>query len=495
MIDTVEDFYNQVIKKLYSNNLFLKQKKNFYYKDILSYFNNFRKYILLQNKKKLRIATISKKSFSLYSSIISILLSQNTWIPLDDDLPVNVIKFILKDSKTNLALVDSESERKFGFLFNKLKIKYKNIDNFVHKKKRHENYFSFNKDFKFSKKNLAMIFYTSGSTGMPKGVKISNENFTSSLNGQIKHIFSYLNAKKLIFGDYHNTSFVISLNILLPCIYLGAEISPAISLKDRLFPLDHIKKNKVNCIVTLPSTISRLRLSGIKKSDIKLNGLLICGETFYYDTLKFIISKIAPKHLFNCYGSTELSPWVFSYKFNPKDLNNIKKIGLVPIGQNFFNTKIRIHKKLLLVSGPMVNTYLQKKDNLQNHLKINQKYYYCTNDIIKKYNELYYVMGRSDSVVKIRGYRIELKGIETRIREFKNVTNTFVFVNGKKIIAAIETNKKNQEIFKNKIREHLVYNLPNYMIPNEFIIYLKFPLNKSYKVNRYLIKKSYNLKL
>ena len=138
----------------------------------------------------------------------------------------------------------------------------------------------------------------------------------------------------------------------------------------------------------------------------------------------------------------------------------------------------------------MVNNYLERKNNFQNHLKINKKNYFCTNDIIKKYNELYYVMGRSDSIVKIRGYRIELKGIESRIREFKNVTNTFVFVSGKKIIAAIETHKKNQEIFKNKIREHLVYNLPNYMIPNQFIIYLKFPLNKSYKVNRYLIKKA-----
>ena len=66
---------------------------------------------------------------------------------------------------------------------------------------------------------------------------------------------------------------------------------------------------------------------------------------------------------------------------------------------------------------------------------------------------------------------------------------------GKKIIAAIETNKINQEIFKNKIRDYLVDNLPNYMIPNDFIIHLKFPINKSYKVNRYLLKKSYNLNL
>jgi acyl-CoA synthetase (AMP-forming)/AMP-acid ligase II len=48
-----------------------------------------------------------------------------------------------------------------------------------------------------------MIFYTSGSTGMPKGVKMSNENFISSLNGQIKHIFSYLNKKDFTKNFYH----------------------------------------------------------------------------------------------------------------------------------------------------------------------------------------------------------------------------------------------------------------------------------------------------
>ena len=52
-------------------------------------------------------------------------------------------------------------------------------------------------------------------------------------------------------------SFVISLNILFPCIYLGAQISPGILTKDILFPIDHINRNKVNTIVTVPTTITR----------------------------------------------------------------------------------------------------------------------------------------------------------------------------------------------------------------------------------------------
>ena len=139
----------------------------------------------------------------------------------------------------------------------------------------------------------------------------------------------------------------------------------------------------------------------------------------------------------------------------------------------------------------MVNKYLNKKDNLDNHLKINQNNYYRTNDIIKKLNNHFFVMGRSDSVVKLRGYRIELKGVESKIREFKNVSNTYVFLHKQKIVSAVETKERNEELFKKKIKYFLSQNLPNYMVPHDFIIYSRFPINKSYKVNRYLIKKKY----
>ena len=102
-----------------------------------------------------------------------------------------------------------------------------------------------------------MIFFTSGSTGKPKGVQISYKGFIHSLQQQISEI--YKNQKKLVFGDYHDISFIISLNILFPCIYLKGIISPGIDTKDILFPIDHAIQNNVNTLVTVPTTINRVR--------------------------------------------------------------------------------------------------------------------------------------------------------------------------------------------------------------------------------------------
>ena len=96
----------------------------------------------------------------------------------------------------------------------------------------------------------------------------------------------------------------------------------------------------------------------------------MCGETFYYDNFKFIIDKIKPKSLFNCYGSTEVSPWVFSYEYKIKDLDMIKSLGLVPIGKKFYNVKYTISKQELNLSGPMITNYLNILQNNTNHKKI-----------------------------------------------------------------------------------------------------------------------------
>ena len=100
-------------------------------------------------------------------------------------------------------------------------------------------------------------FFTSGSTGQPKGVKISHESYIFSLLSHVKKI--YRKEKNLIFGDYHDISFVISLVILFHAFTLKLTISPGIMVKDILFPLEHIKKNKINTLVTVPTTITKIK--------------------------------------------------------------------------------------------------------------------------------------------------------------------------------------------------------------------------------------------
>ena len=338
-----------------------------------------------------------------------------------------------------------------------------------------------------------MIFFTSGSSGYPKGVKITNLNFISSLDGQFKNIFYCLkNKKNLIFGDYHQTSFVISVVILFPCIYFKGQICPAIKEKDRFYIVEHMLKNKVNCLVTLPSFINRIKLMLKNSQNLKLEILILCGEPFFYDTLKFITKRISTKNLYNCYGSTEVGPWIFSYKFFNKDLRSIKKMGLIPIGKKFYNVKTKIRQNKLLVNGPMVSKYIDDAQNKLSLKSYSSKKWFLTNDIVKKINNNFYVMGRSDTVVKLRGYRIELKGIEANIRTFKNVINCYVFLTeekNKKLIAAIETKDKSMS---KKLKIYLTKKLQQHMMPSNFVIYRKFPLNKNGKIDRQIIKKNYN---
>ena len=96
-----------------------------------------------------------------------------------------------------------------------------------------------------------MIFFTSGSTGKPKGVKISYKGFISSAILHIKKL-KYIENKET-FSDYHDTTFVMSLVVIFPAIFLNSSISPMISSADKLNPVNHIKKNKISVLITVPS--------------------------------------------------------------------------------------------------------------------------------------------------------------------------------------------------------------------------------------------------
>ena len=109
MLTTLE-FYKQIYSNLNKNKEFMSSgRKKFSYKDIKRFFINLNKSINITNNKQIKICTIAKKSFFLYSSIISILISKNIWISIDENLSKQIIAYILKITKCDIVFIDNEN--------------------------------------------------------------------------------------------------------------------------------------------------------------------------------------------------------------------------------------------------------------------------------------------------------------------------------------------------------------------------------------------------
>ncbi len=440
----------------------------------------------LKNINREKIMIFSDKSFNYYPAVLSILYSGNIWIQISPNMPFDRIQMICKMSKAKYGIYDSSFGSKRSL--KKLKIKILTIENILKSKKKLEI-----STPKVKPNDTSMIFFTSGSTGIPKGVEISYKNFISCLFKQIKFLYNY--QEKQVFSDYHDTSFVMSLVTIFPALYLSSSICPLISLSDKIFPINHITRNKITTIITVPSFILYMKKNFPKKK-IKTRNLILCGENFPYNILIDIKKHFNCKNLFNLYGSTETSPWVFFYKYNNIDQDLISKIGQVPIGNQFQGAKIFIDKNnQLLINGDMISKGYYKNLN-ENKLKFiykKNKRYYCTGDIVKKIGKFYFCIGRSDTQIKLKGYRIDTTEIETYVKKIRDISYSYCYLSNKNgrnylVLLCLSNSKKiNELLITNSLKKYL----PNYMLPKKIIIENKLRFNKNGKVDKAFYKSIY----
>lgn len=433
---------------------------------------------VLHKVRNKRIALYVSKSFNSYCAIFAVILSGNTWIPFSPSQPAKRSLDMLTLAEPYLIITDEDLPELIASYARDNNIGVVRLQEIVNGADKTEFALS---DFK--KDDIAYIMFTSGSTGVPKGVPMTHENYINFIETALK-ILPF--GRGEVFSDFHEFSFDISIFYLFCAIFTESAFAPIIKPEEKFFPLANIVDNKVTVWSSVPSVISQIKtLRPTEKINTPIKIMFLCGEPFRLDVLKYCHENMNIKRIYNFYGLTETGVENFYHECRPDDLRRFEMKGFLPIGKPLPGNNVSLTEdNELLLSGCQVTPgYLAgiAKDRFKH---IDGVRWFYTGDIVEKYEDVYFCKGRLDNQVKLNGYRIELMDIETHVRRFEAVRDAVCFVDNAAdrptLVCALEAQQADTEKLKNFLKSVL----PSYMIPQKYFLLDVLPKNSNGKIDR-----------
>lgn len=314
-----------------------------------------------------------------------------------------------------------------------------------------------------------LLLSTSGSTGSPKMVRLSERNLISNALS----ICSYLNiSKKSIATTTLPISYSYGLSIINSHFVKGGKIIiNRFKIIEKQF-WKTLNKKKVSSLSFIPYQYDVLKKYNFFNQKLKYIKYMTCaGGMLHLGTINFIREYIKKKiSFFIMYGQTEASPRMSYYKLNSKVKSNNCIGQPIKYGKLWISNKNKKGIGEICYRGPNVclgyansNKDLIKSDINKSYLKTGDLGFYNSN------NKFFYITGRIKRIAKIRGLRISLDDIEAKFNN-KN----------RKINCNFQQNKINIyfENLKNKtiIKKFLVNNLN--LSSNDFCFIKKKIINR-----------------
>ncbi|AXT51937.1 amino acid adenylation domain-containing protein [Aquimarina sp. BL5] len=437
------------------------------------------------------VGILAKRGIDMIVGILGVLRSGGVYVPLHNAYPTQRLNYILEDAGiekilyTDISLIIEKDLKDFDFIpIDEIK-----IDEFE--------LFNVN----LVQDSLAYIMYTSGSTGVPKGVKVTHKNIMKLVyDGGCISIES---------GDrvlqWSNFAFDGSIYEIFSCLLRGGTLhliedkdaSSAIRISEVL-----VTQNIDVCFLTTALFNALVdynvsSLSGVRR-------LLFGGELVSVDHVNRALDVMGPNRLVHVYGPTETVVYATSQLIDSLSEN------CVPIGSPLSNTQIYIVNNSfqlcgigvtgeICIGGDGVSAGYLNKEKLAKERFIDNPFgegvLYCTGDLGRWLRDgSIDFIGRKDNQVKIRGYRIELGDVESGLQSLEMVDQSLVLADsdpsgGKRLISYVVCSDKFDKLLLESELEGL---LPKYMIPS-FIIQLEsFPLTPNGKIDRKALPKPGN---
>jgi len=439
-----------------------------------------------------------KKSVEAVIAFMGVLYSGNPYVPLDYEIPQSRLSMVLENLNPAFIITDEENISKLQCAE---KIRVLNFEEVVNTP---SNDICVNNAVeKVMASEPVYIMYTSGSTGIPKGVVIPHSgvidyaywvkgtfNITPDTIMGSQAPFYFDNSVLDIYGAFESgATLVLIPNVLFQ---FPAKIP------------EYINSTEISFVFFVPTVMINIANSGVL-ANVKmplLNKVLFCGEEMPTKQLN-IWREHLPNALYaNLYGPTEITD-VCTYYIVDRHFDNTESL---PIGSPCKNMNViilsddgqlaktgELGELCVLGTGLALGYWGAKEltDKVFVQNPINPHY----NEIVYKTGDLAYwgndgllrFSGRKDSQIKLRGNRIELGDIEAAVKNIENIENACVIFDSEaqEIIAFIQSATT---ITIHQLKRKLLEQLPKYMIPSKMNIMEKLPLTPNGKIDRVKLK-------
>ena len=356
--------------------------------------------------------------------------------------------------------------------------------------------------------DLVYVFFTSGSTGVPKGVIINNHNVIDYVDWAVGTL--PIN-EGTIMGNQSPFYFDISTQDIYATLKAGATMG-IIPPKYFAFPakaLQFIKERHINFLYWVPSAFVNVAnfdlLKDITLDEVEL--IMFGGEVMPVKQLNYW-KKYLPnlKTIANVYGPTEATVNCTYYIVN----RDFKDSETLPLGRACENTGLLVindeGKRILpsdaneqgelcvygssLSAGYWNDNKKTSEKYVDNPLCTNyRERMYLTGDLVC-YNELgeLVFMGRKDFQIKHSGYRIELGEIEAAAGGNGSILNVCCLYDkeNKQIVLFYQGDTS-----KDDLKDYLLATIPKYMVPTVYYKLDRFPYNDNGKIDRKKLSMDY----
>lgn len=422
-------------------------------------------------------------------SILAVWRVGAAYVPIDSNLPMQRVEFMLGDAKPNLIISDNKA-----FLPKEVC-----IPTFASEELIQRGYAVVLTEHHAPPHHLAYIIYTSGSTGNPKGVCVEHKalaNLGQSLRDQL--LLSYTDLSR--WGWNATYCFDAALQAISQVAFGSTLVLvPEHLRQEPTLLIKYLNTHQVSIVDCTPTQLKQWFDSGISE---QLPSLVIGGEAISSEAWKQLQSwsDKTGKAAVNVYGPTEACVDATLVQITVD--TDIPVIGkYLPNVQGFVLNGERLAPmgavgELCIAGTGLARGYLNRPDLTEKQfvdvsLFGENKRIYRTGDLVRYDNDgqLRY-LGRMDGQVKLRGYRIELGEIQTQITLVDTVNDAAVTLfnhpqQGPMLIAYVVSNMSEltDDAHQKVINEYISKSLPDYMLPAHYEWLEKLPINASGKIN------------